>query len=354
MSPRRILLVLRKDLRLGPRSPVFLWVLVLPLLITLVLQVAFGDLFEPRPRLGIVDRGASAVTAAARQAPGIELVLLGSEDGLRAKVEANDLDAGLVLPEGFDAAVQAGERPALQFYVGGESAASDRIILTATVLDLVRRVEGRAAPVEVEVVALGEKALPITVRLVPLIAMYALLVAGVFLPSFSLADEREKRTLDALVVTPVRLGEVVVAKGCLGFLLAVPMAVVTLWINRALTGQALALVVVLVVAGLVLVELGLIYGTVDGNVTAVFTLIKGTGFLLLAPTVFYLFPDWPQWIARLFPTYWVVDPVYRVTIKGAGLGDVWVEIMIALGVAALLGLLAAATTRRLRKRLAAA
>ena len=191
-------------------------------------------------------------------------------------------------------------------------------------------------------------------RLVPLIAMYALLVAGVFLPSFSLADEREKRTLDALVVTPVRLGEVVVAKGCLGFLLAVPMAVVTLWINRALNGQALALVVVLVVAGVVLVELGLIYGTVAGNVTAVFTLIKGTGFLLLAPTVFYLFPDWPQWIARLFPTYLVVDPVYRVTIKGAGLGDIWVEIVIALGVAALLGLLAVATTRRLRKRLAAA
>ncbi|MFH1329782.1 MAG: ABC transporter permease [Actinomycetota bacterium] len=354
MSLGRVLLLLRKDLRLGPRSPVFLWVLVLPLLITLVLQVAFGDLFDPRSRLGIVDEGASAVTAAARQVPGIEGVLVDSAQGLKAKVEANDLDAGLVLPRGFDAALQAGERPLLQFYVGGESAASDRAVLTATTLDLVRRVAGSPTPVEVEVAALGEKALPITVRLVPLIAMYALLVAGVFLPSFSLADEREKRTLHALVVTPVRLSEVVVAKGSLGFLLAVPMAVVTLWINQALTGRPLALLVVLVVAGGLLTELGLVYGTVAGNVTTVFTLIKGTGFLLLAPTVFYLFPDWPQWIARIFPTYWVINPVYEVTIEGAGLGEVWVELLIALGVAMLLGLVVATTTRRLKRQMAAA
>jgi len=353
VSARRILLVLGKDLRLGPRSPVFLWVLVLPLLITLVLQVAFGDLLDPRPRLGIVDEGESAVAAAARQASGIEVAPLGSAEALKAKVEADDLDAGLVLPAGFDAALGAGERPALELYLSGRSSAADRLVLTATTLDLIRRAAGGAPPLEVEMVALGEEALPITVRLVPLIAMYALLVAGVFLPSFSLADERERRTLNAVVVTPVRLGEVVAAKGSLGFLLAVPMAVVTLWINQALTGQPLALLVVLVVAGALLVELGLVYGTVAGNVTAVFTLIKGTGFLLLAPTVFYLFPDWPQWIARLFPTYWVINPVYEVTIERAGLGDVWAELVVALGVGALLGLVVAATTRRLQARLAA-
>ena len=66
MSLARVLTVLAKDLRLGPRSPIFLWVLVLPLLVTLVLQVAFGNLFDPSPRLGIVDQGTSAVAAAAR------------------------------------------------------------------------------------------------------------------------------------------------------------------------------------------------------------------------------------------------------------------------------------------------
>ena len=353
MSLARVFTVLAKDLRLGPRSPIFLWVLVLPLLVTLVLQVAFGNLFDPSPRLGIVDQGESGVTAAARQVEGIQVVLLDGVDTLKEQVEGNDLDAGLVLAEGFDAALRAGQRPALEFYVGGRSLASTRLVLAATTLDLVRQAGGQAPPVEVEVVALGEEALPMTVRLVPLIAMYALVVAGVFLPAFSLADERERRTLSALTVSPARLGEVVAAKGILGFGLAIPMAVVTLWINRALTGRPLALLVALAVAGLLLVELGLVYGTVSRDITGVFTLIKGTAFLLLAPTVFYIFPNWPQWIAKLFPTYWVVNPVYQVTINHAGLGEVWVELVVGLGLAALLALALVATTRRLRARLAA-
>jgi ABC-2 type transport system permease protein len=352
VSLSRIALVLRKDLQLGPRSPIFLWVLLLPLLITLVLQVTFGDLFDPDPRLGIVDQGSSTVTTAVGDIEGIELSLLDDVEDLKAKVEGNDLDAGLVLQAGFDADLRAGARPPLEFYVGGESLASNRIILAVTTIELVREVEGRAPPVDVEVVALGEEGLSISVRLVPFITMYALLVAAVFLPSFSIADEREKRTLDALIVTPVKLTEVVTAKGILGFVLALAMAIVTLWLNSALTAQPLALIVVLLVAALLLVEIGLIYGTGSKDITGVFTLIKGTGFILLAPTIFYIFPDWPQWIAKLFPTYWVINPVYEVTINNEGLGTVWGELVIGLAVAAALALVVRALTRRLRTKLA--
>lgn len=352
MSASRILEILRKDLRLGPRSPVFLWVLVLPLLITLVLQVVFGNLFESSPRLGIVDRGDSVITTTVGEMEGIELTLYEDIEALKQSVEGNDLDAGLVLAEGFDQAVRSGARPPLEFYVGGESLASDRIILAITTIDLIREVEGTTPPVDVEVVTIGEEGLPISVRLVPFIVMYSLLIAGVFLPSFSIADEREKRTLDALIVTPIRLSEVVTAKGILGFVLAMAMAIVTLWLNDALAAQPLALLVVLVVAGILLVEIGLIYGAASKNVTGVFTLIKGTGVILLGPAVFYLFPDWPQWIARLFPTYWVINPVYEVTINNAGLADVWVELAIGLGIALVLAVVVGLLTTRLRYKLA--
>lgn len=351
MSPFRTFEVVRKDLRLGPRSPVFLWVLVLPLLITFVVQVAFGSLFDPELRLGIVDRSDSAVTSAMRQLEGIETTLLADSGRLQELVGASDLDAGLVLPEGFDDAVRNGERPILEFYVGGETHASDRIILAVTAVDLVRQIEGSPPPVEVDVVQMGAERLPLSVRLVPFVVMYTLLIAAVFLPSFSLADEREHGTLQALVVTPVRLTEVVVAKGIVGFVLALAMAVVTLWMNDALGAEPWPLIVVLLAAGLLLVEVGLIYATAAKDVTGVFTLIKGTGIILLGPTLFYMFPDWPQWIAKLFPTYWVIEPVYQVTVNGAGLGDVWGELAVALAVAVILGLAAVALTRRLGTQL---
>ncbi|MDJ0959316.1 MAG: ABC transporter permease [Acidimicrobiia bacterium] len=348
----RILLVVRKDLQLGPRSPIFLWVLILPFLITIMLQVAFGNLFESTPRLGIVDQGSSTVTTSVEAVDGIELTLLDDVDDLKRKVEANDLDAGLVLQPDFDAALQSGARPPLEFYVGGESLASNRVILAVTTVDIIREVEGSTPPVDVEVVALGKEGDPISVRLVPFITVYALLIAGVFLPSFSLADEREKRTLDALVVSPVRLSEVVVAKGILGFVLAIAMAVMTLWLNGALTAEILPLLIVLMVGGLLLVEVGLAYGTASKDINAVFALIKGTGFILLAPTIFYIFPDWPQWIARLFPTYWVINPIYEITINDGQLSDVAGELAIAFVVIVALAFVVAMLTRRLRTKLA--
>lgn len=354
MSLTRALKVLGKDFRLGPRSPVFLWVLFLPLLFTLILQVTFGSLFDPKPRLGIVDEGSSTITTAVQGMEGIELALLDDAEDLKAKVEANDLDAGLVLQSGFDDQVRAGTRPPLEFYVGGESLASNRIILAVTTIDLVREVEGNAAPVDVTVESLGEEGLPISVRLVPFIMMYALVVASVFLPAFSLADEREKGTLNALIVTPVKLTEVVTAKGILGVILAFAMTILTLWLNDALGANPLALLVVLLFGAILCVEVGLIYGTASKDVTAVFTLIKGTAILLIGPTAFYIFPDWPQWIAKLFPTYWVVNPIFEVTLNNAGLGDVWVELLIATGVIVLLALPIVLLTRRLGTKLATA
>ena len=354
MSLTRTLKVLGKEFRIGPRSPVFLWVLFVPVLFTLILQVTFGSVFDPEPRLGIVDEGSSTITTAVQGMEGIDLALLDNTEDLKTQVEANDLDAGLVLPPGFDDQVRSGSRPTLEFYVGGESLASNRIILAVTTIDLVREIEGTPPPVDVAVVALGDEGLPIDVRLVPFIMMYALVIAAVFLPAVSIADEREKGTLDALIVTPVKLSEVMAAKGILGVVLALAMTVVTLFLNNAFGAEPFALFVVLLFGSILCAEIGLIFGAVAKDTTAVFALIKGTGILLIGPTVFYIWPDWPQWIGKLFPTYWVINPIFEVSLNNGSLGDVWVELLVAAGIIVVLGGALVALTKRLGTQLATA
>ena len=64
---------------------------------------------------------------------------------------------------------------------------------------------------------------------------------------------------------------------------------------------------------------GLIYGTVAKDIKTLFTLIKTLNIILLAPVIFYIFPDWPQWIAKIFPTYWVLNPIFEIATKNANL-----------------------------------
>lgn len=333
MNPKRAFRVLRKDLALGPRSPLFLFALVLPVAMTLVIQLAFGSLLEPRPRMGIVDAGDSAITAIVEGMDGIDLTLLDDAGDLKDRVEGNDLDAGLVLPAGFDDAVRAGERPPLEFYVGGESLASNRIVLSVTTLDLVRRVEGSTPPVVVDIVDLGDApALPVATRLVPLILMYALVMAGMFVPAATLVEERETGTLTAMLVTPATAGEVVAAKACLGVILAFAMSLVTLLLNGALGAHPVALVAAVFVAALYAALLGLVLGTAAKDTTAMFTMSKGAGIFLMGPVIFYMFPDWPQWIAKLFPTYWMIDPIWEVGVQGAGFAEIWPEMVVSLAI----------------------
>ncbi len=329
MSIQRIWRLLHKEFSLGPRNPIFLFAIIVPFALAIILQAAFGTLFEPKPRLGIVDEGRSEITAAFEEAGGIELTFLDDTEDLKNRVEGDDLDAGLVLPAGFDEAVRSGEQPLLEFYIGGESLASNRIILTVMALDIMRGVEGSDAPVNVEMVKFGEEGLPISLRLVPIIVFYALVMAGVFLPGSSIVEEKEKGTLTALLVTPVSAKEVLAVKWILGVVLSSLMALATLFLSRAFGPRPFEVLVVILVAAALNAMIGLLVGVVSKNSTALFATIKGAGIFLFAPVIFYLFPEWPQWIAKIFPLYWIIEPIWQVSVMGNPLSGVWFELTIA-------------------------
>ncbi len=353
MSPKLTWKVLRKDMAIGPRSPLFLWMIVLPFALTLILQVAFGSLFNPEPRLGIVDEGDSQITAETEGMEGISLTVLDDAEELKTQVEANDLDAGLILPAGFDEAVRSGEQPDLQFYIGGESLASNRIILTVTAIDLVRELEGSTAPVTVDVVNFGTTGLPISVRLVPVIVFYALVMAGIFIPGSNLVEEKEQGTLMALLVSPAKIGDVLTAKWALGTVLATVMATATLALNQALGGNWLQVLVVVFVAASLSSMIGLLIGTFAKDSAMMFGLVKGLGIFLFAPTLFYIFPEWPQWIAKLFPLYWIIEPIWQVSVMGGSISEVWLELVVAIGITVALIPVVGFVARRVQAQMAA-
>lgn len=354
MNPRIAWQVLKKDLRLGPRSPILLWAVVFPLVGTFVVQIVFGSLFAPQPRLGLVDEDSSQVVAEMAAVEGIELRLVDDEMTLTRLVRDNDLDAGLVLPTGFDAQVQAGEQPELQFFVGGEALASNRLILAVTTLDAVRAVEGTTPPVDVAIVATGEPLLPMSSRLTPLLVLFALLIAGVFVPAFSIVQERESGTMTALLVSPARGVDVLTAKAVMGLVLAFLMTLVTLWLNDALGSQPAALLLSVLVGALMLAEIGLLFGSGAKDSKTLFALMKSVNILLFAPVIFYIFPDWPQWIAQVFPTYWIINPIFEVATQDAGLADVAGQLAVALAICAVLVPAVVLLSRRMTQQVVAA
>ncbi len=322
MSARHTAAILQRDIKLGPRSPLVLWALVIPVTITLLIQGVFGGLFAAEPRLIIVDDGNSQVASDAAALEGIDVTFVDSREEMLEAVEANDADAGLHLPQGFDQSVRSGDRPPLEFYVSGQSLASNRIVLGITALDLIRAMEGTEPPVEVVVTQLGEEGVDLDLRLLPMILMMAVAVAAGFVPAASLVQEKEDRTLSALLVSPASIGDVIGAKAAFGVLLALVTGFATLLLNNAVLGQAGTHLVILLVASLMMAELGLLLGMWARDTNSMFAAWKGGGILLFLPTIFYIWPNLPQWIGPLSPTYYFIDPAFRVISEGATMSEV--------------------------------
>jgi len=353
MNARRIFRILSKDLAIGPRSPIMLFVIILPIIMTFVLQMVFGNLFIQNPKLAVLDEGPSQISRLLEKRDGIEIISADSLASLKLMVTNNDAAAGLVLPTGFDSALQKGDQPLMEYYISGESYALDRLVLTLTALDMIREVEGRSPVVAVEIVDYGSgDPIPMSTRLVPLVVLFAFIMAGLFVPASSVVDEREKRTVVAVLTTPAKVGEFLSAKAMLGIILSLLMAIVTLLLNKAFMQNQLVLVLVLFISSIFWALMGLLIGLLSANSQTLFAIVKGSGVFLVGPAVFYLFPEWPQWIARVVPTFWAIDPLWQVLANQASLRDLVGPLAVVVGIIIVLIFLVRILAKRMLAKLA--
>lgn len=332
MSLKRVGILLGKEFVQGLKNYIFVMAVVLPILISLLFSLVFGTLFSEKPKLGIVDEGGSQLVTMARELTSVTTKEYGTVSAIKEAVESGAADMGLVLPEDFDNSIIQGEETEITAYIWGESLAKNRTILGVTIANLIRELAEEEAPVEIEAITLGDEvSIPWNDRLLPLVVLMAVFLGGLMLPATSVVAEKEKRTLEALVITPTSIGDIFVAKGFLGLILSLLMGIVILIMNQAFGAEPTLLVLVLALGAIMATEFGLLLGALLKDFATVFTVWKMGGMLLFAPAIVYLFPQIPQWIGRIFPTYYVIQPIVEISQRGAGWPDIATDVFILVG-----------------------
>ena len=323
MNPKRIGVLVAKELVYGSKNLMFIFAVAVPLGFSLILSLLVGTLFAAEPRLGVADLGSSALPDKLAQLEYVTTRAYDSATALRSEVERGALDVGMVLPPGFDATLQSGESTDMELYVWGESLLKHRTVLAVSISREIIALAGRKVPVQAVTILLGEKtSISWEARLFPLLVAMAVILGGTLIPATGLVEEKEKRTLIALAVTPATLGEINMAKGITGALVSVFMGTVILTLNGAWGGQPGAIVAVLTLSSTLAAAFGVILGTLLHDINSLFTAIKSAGILLYGPALIQMFPQLPQWVARLFPTYYMINPIVQMSLHGAGWSDI--------------------------------
>ena len=108
MDIQRILILLGKEARLGAANFMTIYVLAMPVIISLLVALVFGDLLARTPRLGIYDAGGSgSVIQPLLDHPSINTTLYDSEEALARAVERGSEEVGLSFPAGFSQALES-------------------------------------------------------------------------------------------------------------------------------------------------------------------------------------------------------------------------------------------------------
>lgn len=351
MSVRRVAILLGKDFKYGSKGFIFIMAIVAPILISLVLNLVFGTFFSQTAKLGINDQGNSRLVDLVSASDSVQTRTYASADDLTRAVEVGAVDMGVSLPDNFDEDALSGNSIVLPAYVWGESLAKNRGILLASINSAVRQLAGQEVPVQIETTTLGDaQSVPWSDRLLPFVLLYAVTIGGMMVPASLIVDEKQKRTLTALAITPTTLGDILAAKGLMGVILAMVMSIVILLMNQAFGVQTGLLMIVLGLGAVLAALFGLVLGALVKDINTLFATMKGIGILLYAPVFIYMFPQIPQWIGNIFPTYYIIQPVVEISQRGGTWSDIVFEVSILAGLIVLMLVVVTFSTRRLKQQ----
>jgi ABC-2 type transport system permease protein len=337
MNIHRIGVLLDKELRHGTRNFIFVFATVIPVVVSLIVSLVFGNLFSQTPRLGILDAGRSQLVLTFQTQDYLDTRIYADAAALRYDVERGAVEMGIIIPIGFDAAVRSSGETDITIYFWGEGQTGSRATLITALATNIASVAELDTPVAVEAVPLGETEITSwSVRLLPLLVLMSIILGGTLVPAVSLVNEKQGRTLQALIITPTSILEVLAAKALLGIGLSLTMGIVILVLNQAFGTNPFLLVMVLVLGASAAGVFGVMLGTLVRDMGGLFTVIKSLAILLYAPAIIQMVPQLPQGLAQIFPTYYLIAPIQDIALNGATWAEVSTQVLILIGLIALL------------------
>lgn len=373
----RLMSLIRKEFIQIVRDPrTLVLTLLYPVVMLFVLGYAITNDVRNIP-LAVLDRDQSrqsrALLDAYRASDYFRLdYYVGSEDEMRSLIETNQARAAIIIPPDYSRELVAGRVAQVGFIIDGSDPNVASTALSAAVLIgqsqasrvIVERTmrAGRGAalaqlPVDVRTTVWYNPGMVSAYYMVPALIGMILQFLTTFLTATSIVRERERGTIEQLIVTPIRSWELIAGKlfpyVFIAFFDTVEILVAGILLFQVPINGSLALLLLL--AGLFLVTtlgVGLLISTVantqqEAMITTMFTLLPAiflSGFmfpLAAMPTVL-------QWASYLIPLRYFLIVTRGIVLKGVG-ADILVPEIIALSIFALLVM--AVTAVRFRKQL---
>lgn len=285
---------------------------------------------------------------------------------LEAAIRQGRAYVGLEIPPDFTRQLRAGRGAQVQVLIDGSSSTvalqalqtSMGIAMRDSLVTLLGETGRREQPIEVRPQMLYNPTMKSANFFVPGVMGLALQIATVFATALAMVREREKGTLENLLVAPLSRSGLMLGKLTPYLVVAMTMAtgifLVARWIFQIpIRGDVPALFLATLLFVFTLLSLGLLISTKAANQMQAMQMTMA----LILPSVFFsgfifpreTMPEFFYWISTLIPATYFIELMRATMLRGATVADYWHYYAILAGMGLVVFTLAAT---RFRTRLA--
>jgi ABC-2 type transport system permease protein len=296
---------------------------------------------------------------------------VGSENDIRTLIEQGKARAGVIIPPDYDVRLAEGDAQVAFILDGSDAVAGSTALAAATLIGqqhatslMMEKLERSGMdiknfqpPLEVRTRVWYNPDLVSSYFMIPGVIGMILFAITAILTATAVVRERERGTIEQLIVTPIRPWELVVGKVVPYIILSLIDTIEVLvighwWFGVPVRGD---LSLILACSGLLLLS-GLGIGLFASTIANTQQEAMLTVWMTLLPSIFlsgFFFPleampKFLQWVSYIVPLRYYLVIIRALLIKGVGAGAIWSEIV---ALAAFGVVIMTAASVRFRKRL---
>ncbi|MEZ4592128.1 MAG: ABC transporter permease [Chloroflexota bacterium] len=245
---------------------------------------------------------------------GLVLINLPSKEALETAVTDSEYAVGVVIPESLNQALANGEQGQIELYFGPQFPEELKEAYIVFFEEIGYNLGGQPLNIlgntEVLGVDRAGNQIPQRDKMLPLFAVLILTVETLGLASL-ISSEVEAGTLRALLVTPMRMEGLFVAKGTVGVGLAFLQSLLLMAVTGGLSQQPLLIIVALLLGSLMVTGLAFLLASVSTDIMSVMAWGVPIILLLSLPAMSLLLPGLTTDWVKVLPSFYLIDTVYQ-------------------------------------------
>ena len=315
--------------------------LIIALAAMLLLPKTVGLLIDlPFTELALYDPGGSWLAEQMEASDRFRVHRASSLPELEAMVsESIRVEIGLVVPPGFDHMLAAGELPQLAGHVAWANRLKGREMADDLEQQLTELL-GRLVHINIEGNIVTQTGSGRVLGMLSATAITIIITVGTSLVPHLMFEEKRTKTMEALLLSPASIGQVITGKALAGAFYVLVAAGVMFAVNWAGVAHWWIALLFSVCSALFAVAMGLLLGSLFDSSRE----ISGSMAVIILALVAPLYAEmvsinWPEGLVPLIP--WIpsvaLSKVYRFSFSGSvNLDQLWLNLGIVLGAALLL------------------